>query len=459
MSFSTEPFIFVFFPAILLLYAACKNIRAKNTVLLLTSFLFYSWGGIRYCILMLAAIVVNYFLGIRVKGRKNVLILAVICNVGMLAVFKYTDFFCEIVNSLFGRTEENLLIVSPNLVQPIGISFFTFSILSYLIDVYYGRADAQKNVLDLGLYILMFPKIMSGPIVRYTDIESELKDRAFNIDQFYAGLRRFCVGFSKKVLLANQMARLADSIFDYEWGLHPIFAWLGAFVYALNIYLDFSSYSDMAIGVAHIFGFHFKENFNYPYISTSIQEFWRRWHISLSSWFRDYIYIPLGGNRRGKGRMYLNQMVVFFLTGVWHGASWNFIVWGIYYGCFLILEKMIGFCGRIPKWLSYIYSMIVVMIGWVFFRSEDLGGAMTYLGYMFGLKEGVLGNIEIFRQLTPQCILFMVLSVIASTPVVRKISSRIKWGWIKDAAVIVIFFVAVCYMVASDYNPFIYFRF
>ncbi len=459
MSFSTEIFIFAFFPAVLLLYAVCKNIRLRNTVLLLSSFLFYSWGGVQYCILMLAAIIVNYFWGMRIKGRKKVLFLAVICNVGILAVFKYMDFFCEIVNGLFGRTEDNLLISSPNLIQPIGISFFTFSILSYLVDVFYGRVDAQKNVFDLGLYILLFPKIMSGPIVRYTDVGSELKDRVFNIGQFYVGLRRFCVGFAKKVLLANQMARLADTIFDYEWGLHPIFAWLGAFVYALNIYLDFSAYSDMAIGIAHIFGFHFKENFNYPYISTSIQEFWRRWHISLSSWFRDYVYIPLGGNRKGKGRMYLNQMIVFFLTGLWHGASWNFIVWGIYYGCFLMIEKMTGFCNRIPKWLSYIYAMIVVMIGWVFFRSEDLGSAMTYLGYMFGLKEGGLGNMDVFRRLTPQCILFMFLSIMASTPVVRKISGRFRWGWIKDAVVIVVFFVAVCYMVASDYNPFIYFRF
>ncbi len=315
MSFSTEIFIFAFFPAVLLLYAVCKNIRLRNTVLLLSSFLFYSWGGVQYCILMLAAIIVNYFWGMRIKGRKKVLFLAVICNVGILAVFKYMDFFCEIVNGLFGRTEDNLLISSPNLIQPIGISFFTFSILSYLVDVFYGRVDAQKNVFDLGLYILLFPKIMSGPIVRYTDVGSELKDRVFNIGQFYVGLRRFCVGFAKKVLLANQMARLADTIFDYEWGLHPIFAWLGAFVYALNIYLDFSAYSDMAIGIAHIFGFHFKENFNYPYISTSIQEFWRRWHISLSSWFRDYVYIPLGGNRKGKGRMYLNQMIVFFSDG------------------------------------------------------------------------------------------------------------------------------------------------
>ncbi|MBO5057606.1 MAG: MBOAT family protein [Lachnospiraceae bacterium] len=458
MSFSTEIFIFIFFPIVLMVYMLCKNIKVKNAVLLVASLIFYSWGGIKNCILMLFLIFVNYILGIWVKGRKKILILAVICNIGILTVFKYTGFICEILNQIFAEGFEAGITV-PNIVQPIGISFFTFSILSYIIDVYYGKISAQKNVISLGLYVLMFPKIMSGPIVRYADIEDEIQNRKFNVEQCHAGLRRFFLGFAKKVILANQMAGAADAAFNYEWGLHPVYAWVGAISYTVYIYLDFSAYSDMAIGIAHIFGFHFKENFNYPYISTSIKEFWRRWHISLSSWFRDYVYIPLGGNRKGNGRTYINQMIVFFLTGLWHGASWNFIVWGLYYGCFLLIEKMTGFCAKIPKWLSYIYTMLVVIWGWVFFRADNLRSAVKYIGYMFGIQKGGIRNMDMIRVLNPQYFVFLVFSIILSTPLVKKAAGRIKQEWIKDVGVLVVFFIALCYMAASDYNPFIYFRF
>lgn len=392
------------------------------------------------------------------KRRKAVLILSIVCNVGVLIIFKYTGFIYEILDMILAG-KSDIFSAPPNLVQPIGLSFFTFSMISYVWDVYREKINPQRNVLYLGLYALLFPKVMSGPIIRYADMASEISTRSFGVEQFYTGLKRFMLGFAKKVILANQMGAVADAAFNYEWGLHPIYAWLGALSYTLYIYLDFSAYSDMAIGIAHIFGFHFKENFNYPYISTSIKEFWRRWHISLSSWFRDYVYIPLGGNRKGNGRTYINQTVVFFLTGLWHGASWNFIVWGLYYGCFLLIEKMTGFCSKIPKWLSYIYSMLIIIIGWVFFRAENIESAIKYIGYMFGILKGGFSNLNMVRVLTPQYFVLFLISVIVSTPVVKRASGYIKQEWIKDIGVLLIFFIALCYMAASDYNPFIYFRF
>lgn len=459
MSFSTDIFIFVLFPIVLLAYILGKNIKTRNLILLVVSLIFYSWGGIQYSIFLLISLAINYVLGIYVKGKKLLLFFAVIYNIGMLAVFKYAGFFCDILNNSLTMCGLEISVARPNIVQPIGISFFTFSILSYMVDVYYGKTDAQRNIFDFGLYVTMFPKIVSGPIVRYTDIENEFNDRRFNIDQLYTGLRRFCIGFSKKILLANHMAKMADTIFNYEWALHPVYAWLGAFSYALNIYLDFSAYSDMAIGIAHIFGFHFKENFNYPYISTSIQEFWRRWHISLSSWFRDYVYIPLGGNRKGRGRTYVNQLIVFFLTGLWHGASWNFIIWGLYHGFFLTVEKMTSFCTKIPRWISYAYSMIIIIIGWVFFRANDMEGALKYIGYMFGINGGPLGNLTVYKCITPQYLVVLFFSIIISMPLGMKVVACIKQKWIRDVCILAIFFVAICYMVAGDYNPFIYARF
>lgn len=439
MSFSTEIFVFVFFPATLLLYMLCKSIKLKNGVLLFASLLFYVWGGLANCVLILVLILLNYFLGIWVKGKKEILFAAIIFNLGILAAFKYTGL--------------------PGIVPPMGISFFTFSILSYINDVYNGKIEAQKNIFNLGLYVMMFPKVMSGPIVRYAEMENEIVSRTFNVEQFYEGIKRFCIGFAKKVILANQMSGAADAAFNYEWGLHPLYAWIGAVSYTLYIYLDFSAYSDMAIGIAHIFGFHFKENFNYPYIATSVKEFWRRWHISLSSWFRDYVYIPLGGNRKGNKKTYVNQMIVFFLTGLWHGAGWNFIVWGLYYGFLLVIEKVTGFCSRVPKWLSYVYTMLAVIIGWVFFRADSLSNALKYIAYMFGIQKGGISNLPMLRQLTPQYFVFLVLSVIAVTPLTKKISGYIKPKWLMDIGILFVFFIAICYMAASDYNPFIYFRF
>lgn len=436
-----------------------RRTKIQNILLIIASVVFYSWGGIRYCLLILLSTLINYFIGKYVKGKKAVLILGIIYNLGILVVLKYTGFLCETVNALLAKCGNEMIIPVPEIAQPIGISFFTFQILSYIIDVYYGKVEAQKSIGNLALYILMFPKIMSGPIVRYIDIKDEIEHRVFSLDGVYEGLKRFCIGFSKKVLLANQMALVADAAFNYEWGLHPVYAWIGALAYMLNIYLDFSAYSDMAIGLGAIFGFHFKENFNYPYLSTSIQEFWRRWHISLSSWFRDYVYIPLGGNRKGKGRTYLNLITVFFLTGLWHGASWNFIVWGLYHGLFMLIERCTGFCAKIPKWIAYIYSMFVVMIGWVFFRAENLSSAVKYIGYMFNVNAGSKKNLDMIRVFDMQTIIFTMLSILISLSVGKWISKKMKADWIKNIGVLAVFFLAICYMIASDYNPFIYFRF
>lgn len=439
MTFASELFIFFFMPLVLLLCILGRNVKINNGILLAASLIFYSWGGIGNCLLLLISIGLNYMLGNYVRGRKSVLCLAVIYNIAVLGVFKYTGLISA--------------------AQPIGISFFTFSILSYIIDVYYGKVKAQKNIFNLGLYVLLFPKVMSGPIVRYIDIEKEITDRTIDTESIYNGMRRFCCGFVKKVLFANEMSEMADTAFSYQWGLHPVFAWLGAVSYMLYIYLDFSAYSDMAIGLGNMFGFHFGENFNYPYISTSIKEFWRRWHISLSSWFRDYVYIPLGGNRKGNLRTYLNLLIVFFLTGLWHGASLNFIVWGLYHGFFLLIERLTGFCSKIPRWLAWVYSMLVVIVGWIFFKTESLGQAMRYIGYMFGFQKGSLGNLEIFRKFDLQYIIFFIISVLISFPLMKRLISGIKINWIKDIGILILFFVAICYMAASDYNPFIYFRF
>lgn len=459
MSYSTEIFVFIFFPLVFLVYILGRTTKNRNLILLGASLIFYLWGGFQSGILLITSLIVNYILSLLIRRRKKILLFAVIYNIGMLGVFKYAGFIYDIFNNIFIKYGLELTWNRPDIIQPIGISFFTFSVLSYVIDIYCEKTDAQRNIIDFSLYMIMFPKIVSGPIVRYIDIKNELGKRLHNSDQIYTGLRRFCVGFTKKVFLANQLSKVADTIFGYEWALHPIYAWIGVFSYTLNIYLDFSSYSDMAIGIANIFGFRFKENFNYPYISISIQEFWRRWHISLSSWFKDYIYIPLGGNRKGKIRTYINQLVVFFLTGLWHGASWNFVIWGLYHGVFLTIEKLTGFCLKIPKWLSYIYTMIVVMIGWVFFRIDNLENAFRYIGYMFGFNKGILKNVTLIRCFTPQYLIILLLSVIVSVPIGPKVADLIKQEWIKDMAILIVFFVAICYMVAGDYNPFIYARF
>lgn len=458
MSFSTNIFIFVFCPIILLLYALYRDARIRNLIVLVASVVFYAWGGVDDLAAVLLLVLISWLFGLAVKDRKWLLIVAVVMNLIVLGVYKYAAFACEILGQ-FVSIGEGTQHTLTSIAQPIGISFLTFSIISYLVDVCRGKVVAVKNPLLYAEYVLMFPKVMSGPIVRYSDIATEMTDRVSGIEQYHAGLQRFMMGFIKKVLVANQIAVVADAAFNYEWALHPMYAWIGALSYTLYIYLDFSSYSDMAIGLAEFLGFHFKENFNYPYIAVGIQDFWRRWHISLSTWFRDYVYIPLGGNRKGEARTYLNQTIVFFLTGLWHGANWTFIAWGLYHGIFLLIEKATGFCVKIPKWLVHIYTLMVVLFGWVLFRADNIHNALLYIGYMFGAGNGSIQNVTMVEALNTQYIVAAIAGLVLSMPLVGNAVKRIRQEWIVDIVTLLLFFVAICYMMASDYNPFIYFRF
>ena len=381
MVFSSTLFLFWFLPVVLVGYYLCGK-NAKNYWLLLASLFFYSWGEPKYVLLMFTLIVINYICGLLLARDHNryLLCATVIFNLGILGYFKYFNFLMETVNavlSLIGGQSVSL----NQIALPIGISFFTFQIMSYVIDVYRGTVPPQKSLAKLALYISLFPQLIAGPIVRYSDVAAQIDERNVTLGGIYTGAVRFMIGLSKKVLLSNQMAAIADAAF-IQSDPPALLAWMGAVAYALQIYFDFSGYSDMAIGLGKLFGFDFLENFNYPYISSSVKEFWRRWHISLSSWFRDYLYIPLGGSHCSREKTYRNLLIVFSMTGLWHGASWNFVVWGLWHGAFLILERVLGNRFRMPKWLGHIYTMLVVLIGWVFFRADTLGQAAVYLRSM-----------------------------------------------------------------------------
>lgn len=458
MVFSSSFFLFAFLPAVLFLYFIVDR-KFKNLVLLLASLFFYGWGEPKNVFLMLLAILINYVCGLGIEKdekRKNLyLIIAVVFDLGNLFVFKYLNFSVDTVNSIFG-----LDIHLRNIALPIGISFYTFQIMSYIIDVYRKEVPAQRNILNLALYLSLFPQLIAGPIVRYIDVEKEIKTRESTWNGIYSGVMRFCVGFSKKVLLADQLSSLVDIAFSGVPSM--LLKWVGIIAYALQIYFDFSGYSDMAIGLGEIFGFHFLENFNYPYISRSIKEFWRRWHISLSTWFRDYLYIPLGGSRKGPVRTYVNLMIVFFTTGLWHGASFNFIVWGLYYAVFLVLErqKWGKILDRLPRIVQHLYALIIVLIGWVFFRANDLTAALDYIRGMFTLAGDDLVYLNYHMNL--QYWLCIVLGVLFAVPVPKQLnvlSGTKGWQYVKDAGIMLIFYIAVCYMVGSGYSPFLYFRF
>ena len=450
----------MFFPAVILLYFIARG-RGRNWVLLLASLFFYAFGEPRTVFLMLVSILVNYGAGRlmeRFAGHKRaILALAVTYNLGALFVFKYLNFTLSTVNTLFGAD-----LPVTRIALPIGISFYTFQIMSYVIDVYRGKCRAQKSLLATALYVSLFPQLIAGPIVRYVDIEEQIQDRKSTPDGLYRGFLRFGLGFAKKILIADQLAPLADAVFSGEYASLPLY-WIGAVAYALQIYYDFSGYSDMAIGLGRIFGFDFAENFNYPYISRSVREFWRRWHISLSGWFRDYLYIPLGGSRKGTARTYVNLLIVFLATGLWHGASFNFLAWGLYYGVFLILER-IGLGKRLekaPGWIGHLYTLLIVMIGWVFFRAEDLPGAVAYLRQMFTPAGNDLAWMNYVMDL--QYWFCLGTGILFATPFFRKLlrpdhPSRIS-RTLYPACVILLFVLAVCYMAGSGYSPFLYFRF
>ena len=474
MVFSSPVFLFLFLPATLVLYAVAsmRGIRARNTVLLFCSVCFYAYGGVSYLGLLLMSVLVNWAAGLWLsrledgRGRRALFLACLAYNIGILVIFKYLNLFGDtaawIAGKLSGHAVESII---PAIALPIGISFFTFQIMSYLIDVYKKTVPCQRNVADLALYVMLFPQLIAGPIVRYSDVEREIGRRRTGLKDAYEGAFRFMVGFIKKILLANAVGKAADLAFVLEPGRGALYAWIGVICYGLQIYLDFWAYSDMAIGLGRIFGFHFLENFNDPYISKSISEFWRRWHISLSTWFRDYVYIPLGGSREGLWKNCRNYLVVFALTGIWHGASWNFLLWGLYFAAFLILEKLWlrAVLERLPALLRHVYVLLVVGIGWVLFRADTMAAAAGFLGDMFSLT--LMGTHE--RELAEllcggKFLLQFAVSVLFCTPVFTKLHDALeerRLGGIGDGIVLLLFMLAVCEMMASGYNPFIYFRF
>lgn len=466
MTFSSLVFIFIFLPIVFVLYYLCKNQNFRNILLIAASLLFYAFGEPVAVIIMIISIIINYYLGIMCeskKFKKISVILAVILNIGMLIGFKYLGFFAETINMLLHTN-----IPVPQIRLPIGISFFTFQGLSYVIDVYRDKELVQKKLMPVFLYISFFPQLIAGPIVKYHDIQKQLDNREMKLDDVYSGIQRFILGLSKKVLIANQMGYVADLTFNSEiTKLSSLFAILGGFCYMFQIYFDFSGYSDMAIGLGRMFGFEFKENFNYPYISDSMQEFWHRWHISLSTWFKEYVYIPLGGNRKGNKRTYLNKMIVFFLTGFWHGANFTFILWGLLHGIMLLLEA----ANIIPvkkKWFGYIkhiYVIIVVMLTFVIFRADSITLAFAYIGRIFSFSKGdILVNAAIYENISALTFASLVMAVLFSTPILPKMKEKISTNKIAvtiigDTVTLLLFLLCIIMLISSQYNPFIYFRF
>ncbi len=475
MVFSSLIFLCIFLPTVFLLYTAIPSLKFRNGLLIVASLVFYAFGEPVYVLLMIASSILNYLCALWVdkapqKQRKLALTVAVIINLGLLAVFKYTGMFVTTINSIAGCS-----IPVPQIALPIGISFFTFQALSYVIDVYRKTVDVQKNYASVLLYISFFPQLIAGPIVKYRDINEQISDRKQDVEKIARGLRRFVCGLAKKVLLANTMGQVADTIFAVDANaLSMPTAWIGIIAYVFQIYYDFSGYSDMAIGLGLMFGFEFKENFNYPYTSKSIQEFWRRWHISLSTWFKEYLYIPLGGNRKGKFRTALNKIIVFFCTGLWHGASWTFVVWGLLQGLFILIESYVPFMKKLPKIAGHIYAMLVTTLSFVIFRADTLSYSITYIGKMFAGFDMTDASLALaLEQLTPWFVAMLIVAIIGCAPIkplADKIRTNIyseatlstKWKAVQIALYICAFLLlclCILRLSPSGYNPFIYFRF
>ena len=462
MVFSSIIFLFYFLPAILILYYLSSK-KHKNLVLFIGSLFFYAWGEPVYVSILLLSTAFNYFMGMVMEQtpkskKKAVLTVSVVVNLAFLVFFKYTNFLIDTVNFILPHDIPTLKIT-----LPIGISFFTFQAMSYVIDVYRGTAKAQKKYVDFATYITLFPQLIAGPIVRYNSIDEQLSKRRETIEGFTTGIATFTAGLAKKVLLANNIGLLWESVSHSATSeMSVLTAWLGVIAYAFQIYFDFSGYSDMAIGLGRMFGFEFEKNFNYPYISRSITEFWRRWHISLSTWFKEYVYIPLGGNRLGKRRMYINLFIVWTLTGVWHGAGMNFVFWGIYYALILIFEKgfLMKYLEKIPGIIRNIYTMILVFIGWVLFASSNFTQALSYIGAMFGISNGGFSDDFFIYNLSSYKVL-LVVSLFAATPLPKKLWEKISKGRVSYTfvAVAVALILCVAYLIDSSYNPFLYFRF
>ena len=460
MLFSSNVFLFAFLPTVLAVYYLVPRVL-RNPVLFLVSLVFYGWGEPVYLLLMLAVILLNYGFGLWIwalrrkgKGAKAVLAAGVAANLLLLGYFKYASFLMSAISTVIPGLQR---ISVPQVELPIGISFYIFQSMSYIIDIYRDDAPVQKNPLTFGTYVALFPQLIAGPIVRYRDVAQQLSSRRENLNDFSSGVLLFIVGLSKKVLLANPMGEAWLQL-QCETGLAA--AWVGLAAYTLQIYFDFSGYSDMARGLGRMFGFEFLENFRYPYISVSVTEFWRRWHISLSTWFREYVYIPLGGNRRGKGRQLLNLLIVWFLTGLWHGASWNFALWGLYYAVLLILEKLflLRVLEKLPKPAKHLYTLLVVMIGWALFYFEDLGDLGEFMGRLWIPVPASSGSLPLIASFLP----LMAVAAFAATPIpaslaVKRDTPALRF--VKAAAAACALLLCVGALASQSYNPFIYFRF
>lgn len=466
MVFSSTIFLCVYLPLVLLGYYICPK-KGRNLFLLIVSLVFYAWGEPKYVFLMIFSILVNYIFGrLMDKHRENkkrlklMLVLSVVIDIGLLSVFKYTDFIITNVNAIFGANFDLL-----NIALPIGISFYTFQAMSYTIDVYRDDVRVQKNLIDFGMYITMFPQLIAGPIVRYADVQDQLADRSVTTVDFSEGVMRFVVGLGKKVLLANQMGAVWSDIYALGGDVSTLMAWTGAIAYTFQIYFDFSGYSDMAIGLGRMFGFKFPENFRYPYQSVSITDFWRRWHITLSTWFKEYLYIPLGGNRRGLARQALNLLIVWSLTGFWHGAGWNFVMWGLYYFVILFIEKLflLKALDKLPKFFRHVYALLLIIIGWVIFASDDVSVLLPYLGSMFG-ANGAIGGMDVYTLLTKAVLL--IICCVASTELPKKLFLSAAGAMnekaaftLKSVLMIALLALSMILLIGDSYNPFLYFRF
>ncbi len=479
MVFSSPVFLFGFLPLVLLIYYISPAF-IKNGVLLLFSLFFYAWGENFYLLVLLISITANYSVGIFLfkchesgRYRKGLLFVGIVINISLLLSFKYGNFIVDNINIVLAQLNSPLIILAP-IHLPLGISFFTFQGISYIVDVYKTRESCQKNILDLALYIALFPQLIAGPIVRYNDISRQIVKRTHSFEMFADGVQRFIYGLAKKTLVANPLGEVADSVFILSGNeLTMPLAWIGILGYTLQIYFDFSGYSDMAIGLGRMYGFYFFENFNYPYISTSVREFWRRWHISLSTWFRDYVYIPLGGGRVSATRVYANLFLVFVLTGLWHGASWNFLIWGLFHGLFLASEHA-GFSAvleRLWRPFRHLYLLLVVIIGWVFFRSENLSSAVNYLLSMFDVSNVHTTLFQLAQVLSYEALYAFAIGIVLMTPVYSYIEKYILEKNAQNYGAVVlaglsrivllssVMFLSIIKIAASTFNPFIYFRF
>lgn len=469
MVFSSLVFLFLFLPIVLIIYYV-SNDKLKNYILLLSSLFFYAWGEPKYIFLMIISIFINYIFGIKVstdsQSKRLWLTFSIVFNLGILVIFKYANFLTDNINSVI-RINLNI----PKIALPLGISFFTFQIMSYVIDVYRKEGRVQKSIFDLALYVSLFPQLVAGPIVRYQTVDEQIDNREHSLNKFAVGVDRFINGLAKKVIFSNQLGLIADEVFNSQISdLSTMEAWLGILCYTLQIYFDFSGYSDMAIGLGKMFGFDFLENFNYPYISQSVSEFWRRWHISLGTWFRDYVYIPLGGNRVNPIKRYRNLFIVWSLTGIWHGANWTFIVWGLYYGMLIAIEKAFlrKILDKFPRIFRHIYLLLIVMIGWVFFRAENMIQAIEFLKVLIG-RNNLLYNNSFLTYISNSGYM-VILAILFATPIVSKVRNVIEMRnrklvennlvyCLHSIFLMTLMFSIAVILINSTYNPFLYFRF